>query len=49
MPSGRPYISFLRHRILSYLVQKDQYILFQMAFLLRPLLCSGHANVLKPT
>jgi hypothetical protein len=31
------------------LLQKDQLILFQMAFLLRPLLCSGHANVLLPT
>jgi hypothetical protein len=49
MPSGRAYFSLLRHRILSSLLQKDQYILFQMALLLRPLLCSGHANVPLPT
>lgn len=49
MPSGRPYFPLLIHRILSSLLQKDQCILFQMAFLLRPLLCSGHANVYLPT
>jgi hypothetical protein len=43
----RTFLLF-RHRILLSLLQKDQYILFQMALLLRPLLCSGHANVLLP-
>lgn len=49
MPSGRAYFCLLRHRILSSLPQKNKYVLFQMALFLRPLLCSGHANVFLPT
>lgn len=46
MPSGRPSHSLIWRRVLSFLLQKDQCVLLQMALLLCPLFCSRHANVL---